>query len=71
MTFREAIADNIKRHIKYSGKTNRKIAEEVGVTPTVIGDYAAGRGLPSLEVLKKLCKSLDCSYEDILGNLND
>jgi len=69
MDRRKEIADNIAAAIKGSGKTQAQIALEVGITKTVISDYIAGRSVPSVLTLAKLCAALDCTYEDILGRV--
>lgn len=71
MTFKEFIAKNISDQIKYSGKTQAQIAEDLGVLHTAISQYVNGYTQPTLENLIKLCKSLNCGYEDILGKLED
>jgi len=65
----QQITERIKKHIDYSGKTLTRIAEEIGLTCQTVSQYYHGKSFPSLESLIKLCKSLDCTYEDILGPL--
>ena len=69
MDIRQAIAKNIRLLIKSSGKTQSQIGEEIGVAQTTVGNYMLGKAVPSLLVLIKLCQILDCTYEDILGQL--
>ena len=63
------ISKKLKFEIENSGKKKADIARELGVDHTNISAYANGRAFPSLITLKKLCRVLDCTYEDILGEL--
>lgn len=63
MKFRERFIEIIKS----SGKTQVEIANIMGVSQQVISDYKAGRSVPSLEKLYKLCKYLDVSADYLLG----
>ncbi|MCL2061288.1 MAG: helix-turn-helix domain-containing protein [Firmicutes bacterium] len=38
----------------------------MGIHSSTLSQYQSGRAFPSLVTLKKLCRVLDCSYEDIL-----
>ena len=67
MEERENIRKNIEEHVGYSGKTKTLIAKELGVEMTTIIHYTNGTSLPHIDKLRKLCRILDCSYEDILG----
>ena len=67
--FRKIIAKNIAEQIKFSGKTQAQVSRELGINDRTVFYYTTGRALPSYETLKKLCKVLDCSYEDILGKV--
>lgn len=63
----EQITKNISEAINTSGKSKTQIANEIGITKATLSQYLSGRAFPSLVTLKKLCKALDCSYEEILG----
>ena len=71
MAFKEKLAKNISDHIKYSGKTKAQIAKELGVRHTAISKYALGQATPTIENLIKLCEILNCTYDDLLGNIED
>jgi len=66
---REVIIENLSRLITSCGKNQARIAKELEVTETAIGAYVAGRAIPSTTMIRKLCKVLNCKYEDILGRL--
>ena len=65
------VAKNLTEQIKYSRKAMQAISLEIGLSEGAVGDFANGRSLPTLENFKKLCKALDCNYEDILGSVDD
>ena len=69
MNIWQEITNNIARLIKESGKTKTQIGKEVGITVTTLCQYVRGRAFPNYETLRKLCNSLSCTYEDILGRL--
>jgi len=70
MDKRTEIAKNIEMLVKASGKTQTEIALAVGVNRVTVNDYISGKGLPSVLIVIKLCKVLDCDYADILGRLD-
>ncbi len=65
----EEITERICAMIDRSGKTKKRIANEIMVNPTVLSRYYLGQAHPSLITIRKLCKALGCTYEDILGKL--
>ena len=69
MDFRDRVAKNIAELIKSSGKNKTQVAEELGINVVTVIDYTKGRSIPSLETFYELCKILDCTYEDILGEI--
>jgi len=64
----QKITKNLSMLIKSSGKSQSQIAREIGIRHQVISEYAIGKSYPSLVTIKKLCKALDCTYDDILGS---
>jgi len=60
---------NLRALIEASGKQKKQIAEEIGMSRSTISDYLSGRVSPTIFILPKLCKSLDCTYEDIIGKI--
>jgi len=71
MTEAQKIGARIQEHIGYSGKPAAQVATMMGVNPAVLYNYIRGRSVPGGVVLKKLCKVLDCTYEDILGPIDE
>jgi len=69
MEYKQEIAKNIEKHIKYSGKNQSQVAKELDVHRVVITDYITGKSTPSTLKLRRLCQVLECSYEEILGSV--
>lgn len=55
--------DNFREIIKNrrieKGVSQNKLAKELGITQTFMSEIESGRKTPSLEVLYKICDSLD------------
>lgn len=62
---------NIKKRlidaIKFSGMSQRTIAQKIYVTDATLSDYIHKDKLPSLETFARLCEVLDVSADEILG----
>ena len=69
MNIMENIAKNLSQVITSSQKPQSQIADEIGVSQSMVSRYATGKKFPALDTLVKLCRALDCTYEDILGQL--
>lgn len=63
MKFRE----RFNELIKISGKSQVRLAEEVGVSKQCISDYKSGKSVPSLQTLYLICKALDTTADYLLG----
>lgn len=53
------------------GLTQRELAEKLSLTQTTIGKYERGELEPSIEVLKKLSNTLECSIDYLIGHSDD
>lgn len=62
----EKIREEIAKTIQYSGKTQKKIAEEIGVKQPTISEYLYGKSCPSLDTFARLCVALDLDANEIL-----
>lgn len=62
----EKIQTKLIEAIKHSGKTQKCIAEAVGVKQSQISCYIHGKKLPALDTFSKLCAVLDVEPADIL-----
>ena len=61
--FKERVAEAIK----FSGYTQKQIAEMLGISEGNITNWKRGENLPSVDILYKLCKLLDTSSDYLLG----
>lgn len=61
------LARNLTELILHSGRTQSDIAKELGVGRATVSAYANGTRKPTPEMIKKICKVMDCTYEDLLG----
>lgn len=53
--------------LEHTTKSQKTIAEECGIHPSCITQYKKGDTQPTLDVLFRLCKSLDVSADYLLG----
>lgn len=52
------IGEIIAYALKEEGKTQRELAEELGISTSRVSDFVNGRGEPSLKLAGGICKSL-------------
>lgn len=58
----------IKEALARRGKTQKWLAEEIGVTEVTISRYANGsRGDRYNDRIMKMCRALDCEPNDLFG----
>ncbi len=62
----EIIRERIQEAIKQSGKTQKQIANLLGIGQQTISEYLRGKSLPALDTLANLCKELDLDANEIL-----
>ena len=61
------IRARLQEVIKNSGMTQSKLAKELNVHHSMIGQYLSGRAMPALDTFANLCIILDVDPADILG----
>lgn len=57
----------ISLSIEEKGMTQKQLAKELGVSPSRVSDYIAGRSEPTLRIARALCTILGIAPAAILG----
>jgi HTH-type transcriptional regulator/antitoxin HigA len=60
------VSELIELSLEEKGITQRELANNIGVSPSRINDYVAGRSEPTLRVARLLCMALNISPESML-----
>ena len=63
----KTIQNNLREAVKYSGMTQKEIANKLGINPSTVSKYLRLDKFPSLETFANLCLILDVSADEILG----
>jgi HTH-type transcriptional regulator/antitoxin HigA len=61
------VSELIAYFLAESGKTQKQLAGEIGVSPSRISDYVSGRAEPSLKYAGLLCRTLNIPPAAMLG----
>ena len=61
------VAELIELSLEEKGMTQRQLAGEIGVSPSRVNDYLAGRSEPTLKVARLLCQVLNIPPAAMLG----
>ena len=61
------VAELIGQSLEEKGMTQKQLATEVGVSPSRINDYVAGRSEPTLKIARLLCQTLGIRPDAMLG----
>lgn len=60
------VAELIELSLEEKGITQKELANNIGVSPSRINDYIAGRSEPTLKIARLLCMVLNISPEAML-----
>ena len=63
----KTIQNKLREAVKYSGMTQKEIANKLGINPSTLSKYLRLDKFPSLETFANLCLVLDVSADEILG----
>lgn len=66
-----AIQDRLRQAILHSGKQQKDIAKEIGVSAQTVSKYMKHDIFPALDTFAKLCKCVDVSSDYLLGISED
>ena len=61
------IGELISLSIAEKGMTQKQLAEEIGISPSRVNDYIAGRAEPTLRIARALCLVLGIAPAAMLG----
>ena len=62
-----SVSELIQLSLEEQGKTQKQLAQEIGVSPARINDYISGRAEPTLRIARRLCTSLNIAPALLLG----
>ena len=57
----------MKSELKYRGKTQRKLAEEIGMSPVRLCNIIQMRKKANAEEIQKICENLDAKEEHLFA----
>lgn len=61
------VAELIESSLEEKGMTQKQLAGEIGVSPSRVNDYIAGRSEPTLKIARLLCQVLNIPPAAMLG----
>lgn len=61
------IGELISLSIEEKGMTQKQLAQELGISPSRVSDYIAGRSEPTLRIARALCTILGIAPAAMLG----
>lgn len=61
------VAELIELYLEEKGMTQRQLAGEIGISPSRVNDYLAGRSEPTLKIARLLCRVLNIPPAAMLG----
>lgn len=61
------VAELIVLSLEENGMSQKQLAGEIGISPSRVNDYIAGRSEPTLRVARQLCRTLHISPAAMLG----
>lgn len=61
------VSELIELFLEEKGMTQKQLAGEIGISPSRINDYIAGRSEPTLKIARSLCQVLNIPPSAMLG----
>ena len=65
---KEIFARNLEKYIAQSGKSKREIAKDLGVSPSGLCDWTAGRAYPRIDKIQLLAEYFGIKKSDLVEN---
>lgn len=66
-----SIQQRLRQAVAHSGKQQKDIAKEIGVSAQTVSKYMKHDIFPALDTFAKLCKCVDVSADYVLGISED
>ena len=63
---KEIFARNLSKYIAESGKSKREIARDLGVSPSGLCDWTAGRAYPRIDKIQSLAEYFGITKSDLV-----
>ena len=63
---KEIFARNLEKYIAQSGKSKREIAKDLGVSPSGLCDWTAGRAYPRIDKIQSLAEYFGIKKSDLV-----
>ncbi len=60
------IGDKIKEIRTFNNMTQQSLADKVGISFQALSNYENNRRTPNIELIKKICKALGCTTDELL-----
>lgn len=67
---KEVFVRNLKRHLEYSGKTQKEVAMAIGVTPGTFCDWMNLRAYPRIDKIQKLADYFNIKKSELVEDAN-
>lgn len=64
---KKQFARSLIKQINIKGKTQKEIAEAIGVAPTTFNNWVKGISEPSLKYIDLMCEYFSCDADELLG----
>lgn len=61
------VAELIELSLEEKGMTQKQLAQEIGISPSRVNDFIAGRSEPTLKIARLLCQVLNIQPAAMLG----
>lgn len=68
---KEALAKNLSRYIKRSGKTQKELAAIVGVAPSTFNDWIKGKKYPRIDKIETLANYFGILKSDLIEDTRE
>ena len=65
-TTAKIFAKNLNRYLEKSGRTQKEIAEEIGVSPAAFNWWVKGNRYPRMDKVEKLADYFGCTLSDLI-----